>query len=113
MPDKIKILYVDDEQDNLVGFKASLRYDYTVFTALNVAQGIEYLNSNPDIKVVISDQRMPGKTGVGFFEEIRTSHPLPVRILLTAYADIDAIIGAINKGNIFRYVRKPWIEADL
>ena len=113
MSDKIKILYVDDEAENLVGFKASLRLDYQVFTAVNIPQAINYLNNNPDIKVVFCDQRMPIKTGVDFFEEIRISHPHPVRILLTAYTDVDAIIDAINKGNIFRYVRKPWNEADL
>jgi signal transduction histidine kinase len=56
---------------------------------------------------------MPGKTGVDFFEELRISHPLPVRILITAYTDIESIIDAINRGNIFRYVRKPWTEVDL
>jgi len=105
--ERIKILYVDDEQDNLVGFKASLRYDYQVFTAVNVPQAISYLDNHPDIRVIFCDQRMPVKTGVDFFEEIRISHPLPVRILLTAYTDVEAIIDSINKGNVFRYVKKP------
>ena len=63
--------------------------------------------------MVFCDQRMPGKSGVEFFEDIRISHPLPIRILLTAYTDVEAIIDAINKGNIFRFVRKPWAEADI
>jgi two-component system sensor histidine kinase/response regulator len=113
MTEKMKILYVDDEPDNLVGFKASLRLDYHILTAVNVPQAISFLENNPEIKVVFCDQRMPGKTGVDFFEEIRVSHPLPVRILLTAYTDVEAIIDAINKGNIFRYVRKPWMEIDI
>lgn len=113
MPEKIKILYVDDEPDNLVGFKASLRLNYKVFTAVNVPQAIDYLDSHPDIRVIFCDQRMPGKTGVDFFADIRISHPLPVRILLTAYTNINAIIDAINKGNVFRYVQKPWVESDL
>ncbi|MEO6851051.1 MAG: hybrid sensor histidine kinase/response regulator [Mucilaginibacter sp.] len=113
MPDKITILYVDDEPDNLVGFKASLRLHYKVLTAVNIPQAISCLNNHPDIKVVFCDQRMPGRTGVDFFEEIRISHPLPVRILITAYTDVTAIIDAINKGNIFRYIKKPWTEFDL
>ncbi len=113
MSEKMKILYVDDEPDNLVGFKASLRLDYQILTAVNIPQAISCLDNHPEIKVVFCDQRMPGKTGVDFFEDIRISHPLPVRILLTAYTDVEAIIEAINRGNIFRYVKKPWTEADV
>jgi two-component system sensor histidine kinase/response regulator len=111
--EKIKILYLDDEPDNLMGFKASLRLDYHIFTAENVAQALDALERHPEIRVVFCDQRMPGKTGVDFFEEIRISHPLPVRIMLTAYTDVESIIAAINKGNIFRFVKKPWTEADI
>ena len=113
MSEKIKILYIDDEPDNLVGFKASLRLDYHIFTAVNIPQAMSVLNNHPDMKVIFCDQRMPGVTGVEFFEEIRISHPLPVRILLTAYTDVESIINAINKGNIFRYVKKPWAESDI
>lgn len=113
MSDKIKILYIDDEPDNLVGFKASLRLQYHIFTAVNIPQALSVLDNHPDIAVVFCDQRMPGKTGVEFFEEIRISHPKPVRILLTAYTDVESIINAINRGNIFRYVRKPWLETDI
>jgi two-component system sensor histidine kinase/response regulator len=111
--EKMKILYVDDEPDNLVGFKASLRLDYQILTAVTIPQAISCLDNHPEIRVVFCDQRMPVKTGVEFFEEIRVSHPLPVRILLTAYTDVEAIIDAINRGNIFRYVKKPWTEADI
>ncbi|BAU53545.1 hybrid sensor histidine kinase/response regulator [Mucilaginibacter gotjawali] len=113
MPEKIKVLYIDDEPENLVGFKASLRLDYQIFTAVNIPDAISCLDNNPDIRVIFCDQRMPGKTGVDFFEEIRVTHPLPVRIMLTAYTDVESIIDAINKGNIFRFVKKPWIEADI
>jgi two-component system sensor histidine kinase/response regulator len=113
MAEKIKILYVDDEPDNLFGFKASLRFDYHILTAINIPQAISFLDNNPDIRVVFCDQRMPNKTGVEFFEEIRISHPLPVRILLTAYTDVESIIDAINRGNIYRYVKKPWTESDI
>jgi two-component system sensor histidine kinase/response regulator len=111
--EKIKILYVDDEPVNLIGFKASLRFDYQIFTAENIPQAFDCLNDHPEIRVIFCDQRMPGKTGVDFFEEIRVSYPLPIRIMLTAYTDVESIIDAINKGNIFRFVKKPWIEADI
>ncbi|MDP9046566.1 MAG: hybrid sensor histidine kinase/response regulator [Bacteroidota bacterium] len=113
MSEKIKILYVDDEPDNLVGFKASLRFHYQVITAVTVTQALSVLENHPDIRVIFCDQRMPEKTGVEFFEEVRITYPLPVRILITAYTDIESIINAINKGNIFRYVQKPWTEPEI
>ncbi len=113
MSEKIKVLYVDDEMNNLIGFKASLRIDYQIFIAHHVDEAYQHLQENPDIKVIFCDQRMPGKNGVEFFEEMRVLHPLPIRILLTAYADIEAVIDAINRGHVFRYVKKPWIEADI
>ena len=113
MSEKIKILYIDDEPENLVGFKAALRLDYQILTATNVPEAIGFLNKHPEIRIIFCDQRMPGRTGVDFFEEIRGSHPLPVRIMLTAYTDVESIIDAINKGNIFRFVKKPWAEAEI
>src|ERR1700744_6404969 len=113
MAEKIKILYLDDEMDNLTGFKATLRLDYQVYTAANVPAALEHLEKHPDIRVIFCDQRMPGKTGVEFFEEIRGTHPLPMRILLTGYTDIESVIDAINRGNIFRFVKKPWMEAEI
>lgn len=113
MSEKIKILYLDDELNNLIGFKASLRLDYIIYTAQSSAEAIAYLDKNPDIRVVFCDQRMPDKTGVEFFEEIRSIHPNPIRILLTAYADIESVIDAINRGHVFRYVKKPWVDTDI
>jgi signal transduction histidine kinase len=111
--EKIKILYVDDEINNLTGFKASFRMSYNIMIAVNATDALEHLNSHPDIRVIFCDQRMPGKTGVQFFEEIRSRYPKPIRILLTGYADIDSVIDSINLGNVFRYVRKPWKDADI
>jgi len=113
MPEKIKILYVDDELNNLVGFKASFRIEYAIYIAGNTTEAAEILDKNPDIRIIFCDQRMPDKTGVDFFEEIRENHPLPIRILITGYADIESVINAINKGHIFRYVKKPWVDADI
>jgi signal transduction histidine kinase len=113
MPEKIKIMYVDDEHNNLVGFKASFRMDYQIFIASDTKEATEVLAKNPDIRIIFCDQRMPGKTGVEFFDEIRLQYPYIIRILLTAYADIEVVIDAINKGKIYRYVKKPWIDADI
>jgi two-component system, sensor histidine kinase and response regulator len=110
---KIKILYVDDEMNNLIGFKAALRFDYHILIAQNTKEAYSYLEKHDDIKVVFCDQKMPDVTGVMFFEEMRAIYPYPIRILLTAYADIEAVIDAINRGHVFRYVKKPWIDADI
>ena len=111
--EKIKILYVDDEINNLTGFKASFRMNYNIMIAVNATDAMEHLNSHPDIRVIFCDQRMPGKTGVQFFEEIRSRYPKPIRILLTGYTDIDSVIDSINLGNVFRYVKKPWADDDI
>jgi signal transduction histidine kinase len=111
--DKIKVLYIDDEQNNLVSFKASFRFDYNVFIANNTEEAVSTLRQHPDISVILSDQKMPDKTGVEFFEEIRQEFPNPVRILITGYADIESVISAINRGHVFRYIKKPWSEEDI
>lgn len=111
--EKIKILYVDDEINNLTGFKASFRIDYNIMIAVNATDAMQHLNAHPDIRVIFCDQRMPGKTGVQFFEEIRSRYPKPIRILLTGYTDIDSVIDSINLGNVFRYVKKPWANDDI
>ncbi|MVN21242.1 hybrid sensor histidine kinase/response regulator [Mucilaginibacter arboris] len=111
--DKIKILYLDDEVNNLIGFKASFRVDYTILVANNSTEAYQHLEKNPDIRIIFCDQRMPDKTGVEFFEEARSLYPLPIRILLTGYTDIESVIDSINRGNIFRYVKKPWTNEDI
>jgi response regulator RpfG family c-di-GMP phosphodiesterase len=108
----ISILYVDDEANNLIAFRAVFRTKYTVFTALSGLEGLEILSEN-DIQIIITDQRMPNMTGVEFLEEVITKYPTPIRILLTGYTDMSAIIDAINKGSIFQYLNKPWDEEEL
>lgn len=111
--DKIKILYIDDEQNNLNGFKATFRFDYSIFTALNTAEAYAHLAAHSDIAVILCDQRMPEMTGSRFFEEMREKYPDPVRMLITGYADIEAVIEAVNKGHIYRYIKKPWTDTDI
>lgn len=110
---KIKILYVDDEVGNLVGFKSTFRQLYDVKTALSAKEGMEILDANPDIEIIITDQRMPEMTGVEFLSAIKEKHSEPIRILLTGYTDFSALVEAINKGQIYRYLQKPWNEEEI
>lgn len=107
MNHKIHVLYIDDEDNNLKSFRASLRKDFTVFTAIDADEGLK-LASEEEIHVVIADQRMPGMTGTEFFEEMVKINPDPIRILLTGYSDIASVIDAINKGEVYRFIDKPW-----
>ncbi|WP_343688941.1 response regulator [Chitinophaga sp.] len=108
----IHILYVDDEIHNLNAFKASFRRLYTIFTASS-AEEAEKVLEKEEIHIIISDQRMPRITGIEFFESILDKYPEPIRILLTGYADINAVIDAINKGQVYKYFSKPWNDEDL
>jgi response regulator RpfG family c-di-GMP phosphodiesterase len=108
----IHILYIDDEPNNLIAFKASFRRNYNVFTAESAEEGRKILENN-DIQVILSDQRMPKMTGIEFFESILHTFPNPIRILITGYTDINAVIDAINRGQVYKYLTKPWNETDV
>ncbi len=108
-----EILYIDDEANNLISFKATFRYRYQVYTAINTGEAREILKANPGIRVIFCDQRMPGEMGIEFLNQIKHDFPRPVRILLTAYADMETVVDAVNKGHIFRFVRKPWVEEEI
>jgi len=81
-------------------------------SAISAAEA-RILTETNDYEVIISDQRMPETTGVEFFQEIKITDPDPVRILLTGYADITAVKAAVNQGEIYRYLQKPWNEIEL
>jgi len=110
--EKITILYVDDEENNLISFKATFRLKYKVYTAISGTAAIDIIKKTP-IDIIITDQRMPEMTGVEFLEEVIKIDPFPMRILLTGYTDMGAVIDAINKGKIFHYLNKPWSEEEL
>ena len=110
--DKISILYVDDEMNNLISFKAVFRIKYNILTAISGEEAIKILKNNL-VNIIITDQRMPQMTGVEFLESILDEFPDPIRILLTGYADMNAVIDAVNKGKIFHYLTKPWNEEEL
>lgn len=107
MNNKIHVLYIDDEDNNLKSFRATLRKDFKIFTALDAEEGLR-LAREEEVHVVIADQRMPGMTGTEFFEELVKFNPDPIRILLTGYSDIASVIDAINKGEVYRFIDKPW-----
>ena len=108
----VRVLYIDDEENNLQAFKASFRRQYEIYTAISAADGLKILN-NIDIHVILADQKMPNTTGVEFFKSIINTHPDPIRILLTGYTDIEALADAINHGDIYRYITKPWNDLEL
>jgi class 3 adenylate cyclase len=110
--DKLNILYVDDEEQNLVSFKAAFRRYHNIFTANSGKAGLEILQ-NENIHLIISDQRMPEMTGIQFLEKVIPAYPDTIRMILTGFSDIEVIIGAINTGRVFRYITKPWDQNEL
>jgi len=108
----IRVLYIDDEENNLHAFKASFRRQYEIYTALSAVEGLKILENVP-VQVIIADQKMPNTTGVEFFKSIKNTFPDPTRILLTGYTDIEALADAINHGDIYRYITKPWNDLEL
>ncbi|MBK8020278.1 MAG: hybrid sensor histidine kinase/response regulator [Chloroflexi bacterium] len=106
------LLIIDDEEEILKALFRQFRRDYKVFLAHSAEEGFRLMTETP-IHVIISDQRMPGITGAEFFGKIKTEFPDAMRLLLTGYADIHAVIAAINDGNIFRYIPKPWDPVEL
>ena len=113
MDDKnINVLYIDDEINNINSFKAAFRRVFQVFTAESAEEGRKILETET-IHVILSDQRMPKMTGIEFFQSILETHPDPIRILITGYTDINAVIDAINVGQVYKYLSKPWNEDDI
>jgi two-component system sensor histidine kinase/response regulator len=108
---KPKILYVDDEENNLLVFKSSFRRYYDIYVSKSGAEGIEILKEH-DIAVIITDQRMPGMTGVEFLKQL-PQDLLAIRMVLTGFTDVAAIIDAINSGKVYRYITKPWDKNEL
>jgi two-component system probable response regulator PhcQ len=111
---RFAILYVDDEEKSLKYFTKTFGDTFRVFTAPNAVEGYRLLVDHQDeIGVVMSDQRMPGEQGVQFLERSRRLQPRIIRILATAFADLDAAICAVNTGAIYKYITKPWEVANL
>ena len=108
------ILYVDDEEKSLVNFVRAFEDQFYIFTASNAQDGLKLLEEHADeIGLLMTDQRMPGEKGVWLLERARRLRPRMIRLLVTAYADMDAAVAAVNSGAIYKYVTKPWDPAQL
>ena len=112
MSEQRDILYVDDENTNLVVFEATFEDDFRIHIAHSAAEALQLIEELP-IPVVIADQRMPDMTGVEMFSLIRRKHPHIQRVILSGYSESDSIIDAINQGQVFQFVRKPWQRSEL
>ena len=106
------LLFIDDELEVLKALKRQFRKKYNVYLANHAEEGYRILTEQY-IQVIISDQRMPDITGTEFFKKIKTEFPDAIRLILTAYADIDLVIAAINDANVFLYINKPWNPTQL
>jgi len=111
--DKFSILFVDDEKNILSSLKRLFRSEgYEIHIGNSGQEGLELLESN-NIDVVVSDMRMPNMDGAEFLKIVSNNWPSTIRILLTGYADISSTIAAVNEGNIYKYISKPWEDNDL
>src|SRR2546423_6776797 len=109
---KHTLLVVDDEPDLVQSVKDLLRFDYRVLITTRATEGLEIMEREK-VHIVMTDQRMPEMTGVEFLKHLRDSHPETIRLLFTAYADLNAVTDAINQGNVYRYISKPWEPEEL
>jgi two-component system probable response regulator PhcQ len=111
---KYAILYVDDEEKSLKYFARAFEDQFKIYTATNAQDGFKLIEEHADeIGVLMTDQRMPGEKGVWLLEKARQNHPRIIRILATAYADMEAAVSAVNSGSIYKYVTKPWDPVQL
>src|SRR5271169_3322016 len=111
---KFAVLYVDDEEKSLKYFERAFGDEFRVFTAPNAQSGLKLLEQHADeIGLLMTDQRMPGEKGVWLLERARQLRPRVLRMLVTAFADMDAAISAVNTGAIYKYITKPWDPVQL
>jgi two-component system NtrC family sensor kinase len=112
--EQIQILCVDDERNVLRALeRIFLDDDYEIITANSGEEGLEALEANPSIRLIISDYRMPGMNGVDFLKRVCELRPDTVRLVLSGYADTAAVVAAINEGQIYKFVAKPWNDDEL
>ncbi len=107
MTSKHPILLVDDEPEILFSLRGLLRREFDLHTAQSGAEALALLQQQP-IHVIIADQRMPEMTGVELLQRVQKDYPQAIRIVFTGYADLKAVIDAVNRAQIYRYLTKPW-----
>ncbi|GAK54649.1 putative A-signal production regulator [Candidatus Moduliflexus flocculans] len=108
-----KILYIDDDAENLRTFKRLFRKDYEILLAESGEEGLQLLQEHAPISIIITDQRMPEMTGIEFLDQSIRLSPDSIRMILTGFTDVQALIDAINTGRVYRYITKPWDEQEL
>jgi len=107
------VLVVDDEPNILQSVRSLLRRDYRIITRCGGAEALAYLRDAPSVAAILADQRMPGMTGVELLHQAAIVRPETTRVLFTAYTDLRVVIDAINQGDVFRYIPKPWEPGEL
>ncbi|HEY9704482.1 MAG TPA: response regulator [Allocoleopsis sp.] len=112
-PKKPKMLVVDDEPDNLDLLYRTFRRDYNVFRAESGVQALEVLAKEGEVAVIISDQRMPEMKGTEFLSKTVPQFPDTIRIILTGFTDVEDLVDAINSGQVYKYITKPWEPNEL
>lgn len=112
MDQRGRVLFVDDEERVVNLLRTMFRNDYEVFTATSGRQALEIVSSQA-IDVIVSDQRMPEMVGIELLSQVSKVSPATMRILLTGYSDLSAIIGSVNDGEVFRFINKPWDQTEI
>ena len=107
-----RILYLDDEPANLSAFKASFRHDFEIITEGDPEKALD-LCEKEEFKIVISDQKMPSISGSDFFHRLLEIDPKPIRLLITAFSDPNSLKEAVNKGQIYFYIQKPFDHEEM
>jgi response regulator RpfG family c-di-GMP phosphodiesterase len=110
---KPRILYIDDEKANLINLEQTFGREFQIFTADSGEKGLALLDREGEMAVVIADQRMPGLTGIDTLFKVRELYPDSVRMVITAYTEVQDLIDAINRGHIYKYIIKPWNKDGL
>ncbi|MCX5875079.1 MAG: response regulator [Deltaproteobacteria bacterium] len=110
---KGRVLYVDDEEINLINFRETLCDDFEIFTAGSGQAALALLEQEGEMALVVSDQRMPGMSGIELLTKVREVYPDTIRMIISAYTEVHELIEAINKAEVYRYFVKPWKEEQL
>ena len=111
---RYKILFVDDEPQVLKAMRRVFRQEnYQLLTAGSAQEALSLLAAHQPVQVVVSDHRMPGMTGAQLLKQVKAQYPKTIRIMLTGYADVDAVMGAVNEGAVYKFITKPWNDHDL
>ena len=111
---KFAVLYVDDEEKSLKYFTRAFEDQFRILTAANALDGLKLLEEHKDdLGLLITDQRMPGEKGVWLLEKARQLRPRIIRMLATAFSDMEAAVAAVNSGAIYKYITKPWDPPQL